>query len=60
MERFGFDAQIAKMAEKDLLVPRHQTVRSNRPFTQAVDNVQMGSSLRNSSEIGAEQSNEEA
>ncbi len=66
MERFGFDVQIAKMAEKDLLYlvikafidPKIDLSFPNLKPDQA--NVQMGYVFEELIRIGAEQSNEEA
>jgi type I restriction enzyme M protein len=62
MERFAFDQQIARMAEKNIL---YQVVKA---FTdpkidlspEHVDNVQMGYVFEELIRIGAEQANEEA
>jgi type I restriction enzyme M protein len=61
MERFEFGAQIAKMAEKDLLylvVKRFATTIDLSP--DRVDNAQMGYVFEELIRIGAEQANEEA
>ena len=60
MERFGFDAQIAKMAEKDLLYLVIQKFAAIDLSPDHVDNVQMGYVFEELIRIGAEQSNEEA
>ncbi len=60
MERFGFDAQIAKMAEKDLLYLVIQKFAAIDLSPERVDNVQMGYVFEELIRIGAEQSNEEA
>ena len=60
MERFGFDAQIAKMAGKDLL---HLVIKQFAAIDlslDCVDNIQMGYVFEKLIRIGAEQSNEEA
>ena len=60
MERFAFDQQIARMAEKDLLyeIVKKFAVMDLSP--ERVDNVQMGYVFEELIRIGAEQSNEEA
>ena len=60
MERFGFDAQITKMAEKDLLYLVVQKFAAIDLSPARVDNVQMGYVFEELIRIGAEQSNEEA
>ena len=60
MERFGFDTQIAKMAEKDLLYLVIQKFAAIDLSPARVDNVQMGYVFEELIRIGAEQSNEEA
>jgi len=60
MQRFGFDAQIAKMAEKDLLYLVIQKFAAIDLSPESVDNVQMGYVFEELIRIGAEQSNEEA
>jgi type I restriction enzyme M protein len=60
MERFGFDAQIAKMAEKDLLYLVIKQFAAIDLSPERVDNVQMGYVFEELIRIGAEQSNEEA
>lgn len=60
MERFGFDTQIAKMAEKDLLYLVIQKFAAIDLSPERVDNVQMGYVFEELIRIGAEQSNEEA
>lgn len=61
MERFEFDKQIARMAEKNLL---YQVVKKFAKEVDLsptkVDNVQMGYVFEELIRIGAEQSNEEA
>ncbi len=60
MQRFGFDGQIAKMAEKDLLYLVIQKFAAIDLSPGRVDNVQMGYVFEELIRIGAEQSNEEA
>ncbi len=60
MERFGFDTQISKMAEKDLLYLVIQKFAAIDLSPERVDNVQMGYVFEELIRIGAEQSNEEA
>ncbi len=60
MERFGFDVQIAKMAEKDLLYLVIKQFAAIDLSPDRVDNVQMGYVFEELIRIGAEQSNEEA
>ena len=60
MERFAFDQQIAKMAEKDLLFLVIKRFAAIDLSPQRVDNVQMGYVFEELIRIGAEQSNEEA
>jgi len=60
MERFAFDQQVARMAEKNLL---YQVVRKFAAVDLSpgrVDNEQMGYVFEELIRIGAEQSNEEA
>src|SRR5260370_10997850 len=60
MERFAFDQQIARMAEKNLL---YQVIREFSTIDlspERVDNMQMGYVFEELIRIGAEQSNEEA
>jgi type I restriction enzyme M protein len=59
MERFAFDQQIARMAEKNLL---YEVIKafSRIDLSEHVDNVQMGYVFEELIRIGAEQSNEEA
>ena len=60
MERFDFGAQVARMAEKDLLylvVKRFAGIDLSR---DRVDSMQMGYAFEELIRIGAEQSNEEA
>ncbi len=60
MERFGFDAQIARMADKDLLYLVIKQFAAIDLTPVRVDNVQMGYVFEELIRIGAEQSNEEA
>ena len=66
MERFAFDQQIARMAEKNLLyevIKAFCKVDLSPPLKDGdpgVDNVQMGYAFEELIRIGAEQSNEEA
>lgn len=60
MERFGFDVQIAKMAEKDLLYLVLKKFAALDLDPRRVDNLQMGYVFEELIRIGAEQSNEEA
>jgi type I restriction enzyme M protein len=60
MERFDFDKEIAKMAEKDLLYRVVQKFASIDLSPAKVDNIQMGYIFEELIRIGAEQSNEEA
>jgi type I restriction enzyme M protein len=60
MERFGFDTQISKMAEKDLLYLVIKQFAAIDLSPDRVDNVQMGYVFEELIRIGAEQSNEEA
>jgi type I restriction enzyme M protein len=60
MQRFGFDAQIAKMAEKDLLYLVIQKFAAIDLSPERVDPMQMGYVFEELIRIGAEQSNEEA
>jgi type I restriction enzyme M protein len=60
MERFGFDVQVAKMAEKDLLYLVIKQFAAIDLSPDRVDNVQMGYVFEELIRIGAEQSNEEA
>jgi type I restriction enzyme M protein len=60
MERFAFDVQITRMAEKNLL---YQVIKSFAAIDLSpdkVDNLQMGYVFEELIRIGAEQSNEEA
>lgn len=60
MQRFGFDVQIAKMAEKDLLYLVIQKFAAIDLSPERVDPMQMGYVFEELIRIGAEQSNEEA
>ena len=60
MERFGFDVQISKMADKDLLYLVVKQFAAIDLSPDRVDNVQMGYVFEELIRIGAEQSNEEA
>ena len=60
MERFGFDAQIARMAEKDLLYLVIKNFAAIDLSPQRVDPMQMGYVFEELIRIGAEQANEEA
>jgi len=60
MERFDFGAQVAKMAEKDLLYLVIKRFASIDLSPGRVDNIQMGYVFEELIRIGAEQSNEEA
>ncbi len=59
MEKFAFDQQIARMAEKNLL---YEVIKAfaSVDLTERVDNMQMGYVFEELIRIGAEQSNEEA
>jgi len=60
MEKFAFDIQITKMAEKDLLFQVIKKFAAIDLSPARVDNVQMGYVFEELIRIGAEQSNEEA
>ena len=60
MERFAFDAQIARMDEKNLLFQVVQRFAGLDLSPERVDNVQMGYVFEELIRIGAEQANEEA
>jgi len=60
MERFAFDQQIARMAEKNLLYEVIKAFSRVDLSPERVDNVQMGYVFEELIRIGAEQSNEEA
>ena len=60
MERFAFDQQIARMAEKNLLYEVIKAFAKLDLSSEHVDNVQMGYVFEELIRIGAEQANEEA
>ena len=60
MERFAFDQQIARMAEKNLLYEVIKAFARIDLSPERVDNMQMGYVFEELIRIGAEQSNEEA
>ena len=60
VERFAFDAQIARMDEKNLLFQVVQRFAGLDLSPERVDNVQMGYVFEELIRIGAEQANEEA
>ncbi|TAK36456.1 MAG: SAM-dependent DNA methyltransferase [Chloroflexota bacterium] len=60
MERFAFDQQIARMAEKNLLYEVIKAFAKIDLSPGRVDNVQMGYVFEELIRIGAEQANEEA
>lgn len=60
MERFAFEQQIARMAEKNLLYEVIKKFAAVDLSPGRVDNVQMGYVFEELIRIGAEQSNEEA
>ena len=60
MDRFAFDAQIARMDEKNLLFQVVQRFAGLDLSPERVDNVQMGYVFEELIRIGAEQANEEA
>lgn len=60
MERFAFDQQIAKMADKNLLFKVVQAFTKIDLSSEHIDNMQMGYVFEELIRIGAEQSNEEA
>ncbi|MBI2174397.1 MAG: SAM-dependent DNA methyltransferase [Candidatus Omnitrophica bacterium] len=60
MERFAFDQQIARMAEKNLLYEVIKAFARVDLSPDRVDNTQMGYVFEELIRIGAEQSNEEA
>jgi type I restriction enzyme M protein len=60
MDRFAFDQQIARMAEKNLLYEVMKAFAKVDLSPERVDNVQMGYVFEELIRIGAEQSNEEA
>ena len=59
-ERFGFEVQIAKMDEKNLLFQVIQAFSGVDLSPERVDNVQMGYVFEELIRIGSEQANEEA
>ena len=59
-ERFGFEAQIAKMDEKNLLFQVVQAFAKVDLSPERVDNMQMGYVFEELIRIGSEQANEEA
>ena len=60
MERFAFDQQIARMAEKNLLYEIIKKFAAVDLSPERVDNTQMGYIFEELIRIGAEQANEEA
>jgi type I restriction enzyme M protein len=60
MERFGFETQIARMADKNLLYLVIKEFAAIDLSPTRVDNIQMGYVFEELIRIGAEQSNEEA
>jgi type I restriction enzyme M protein len=60
MERFAFDQQIARMAEKNLLYEVIKAFSRIDLSPERVDNVQMGYVFEELIRIGAEQANEDA
>ena len=60
VERFAFDQQIARMAEKNLLYEVLKKFAAVDLSPERVDNVEMGYVFEELIRIGAEQSNEEA
>ena len=60
MQRFGFDAQIARMEENNLLYQVVQAFAGLDLSLDEVDNVQMGYVFEELIRVGAEQANEEA
>ncbi len=60
MERFAFDQQIARMAEKNLLYEVTKAFAAVDLSPNRVDNIQMGYVFEELIRIGAEQANEEA
>ena len=60
MERFAFDQQIGRMAEKNLLYEVVKQFAAMDLSPERVDNVQMGYVFEELIRIGAEQANEEA
>jgi type I restriction enzyme M protein len=60
MDRFAFDQQIVRMAEKNLLYEVIKAFRNVDLSPERVDNLQMGYVFEELIRIGAEQANEEA
>ncbi len=60
MERFAFEVQITRMAEKNLLFQVMKSFSALDLSPEKVDNLQMGYVFEELIRIGAEQSNEEA
>ena len=60
MDRFAFDQQVARMAEKNLLFEVVKAFAAVDLGTERVDNTQMGYVFEELIRIGAEQANEEA
>jgi type I restriction enzyme M protein len=60
MERFAFDQQIGRMAEKNLLYQVIKAFARINLAPERVDNIQMGYVFEELIRIGAEQANEEA
>ena len=60
MDRFGFDEQIARMSEKNLLYEVIKAFAKIDLSSAKIDNVQMGYIFEELIRIGAEQANEEA
>jgi len=60
MDKFAFDQQIARMAEKNLLFEVIKAFAKVDLSPERVDNVQMGYVFEELIRVGAEQSNEEA
>ena len=60
MDRFGFDEQIARMSEKNLLYEVIKAFAKVDLSSAQIDNVQMGYIFEELIRIGAEQANEEA
>lgn len=60
MDRFAFDQQVTRMAEKNLLYEVIKAFAKVDLSPERVDNVQMGYVFEELIRIGAEQSNEEA
>lgn len=60
MERFAFDQQVARMAEKNLLYEVIKAFAKIDLAPERVDNMQMGYVFEELIRIGAEQANEEA